>query len=41
MRCLREGLRESPVVPLDDSIAVLEVADAIRGLWRTTEAGLA
>jgi predicted dehydrogenase len=30
VRCLRAGLKESPSVPLDDTIAVLEMVDAIR-----------
>jgi predicted dehydrogenase len=30
MRCLREGSKESPLVPLADSIAVLDVVDRIR-----------
>lgn len=30
MRCLREGLLESPTVPLDDTLGVLEAVDAIR-----------
>jgi predicted dehydrogenase len=29
-RCLREGLRESPYVPLDDTIGILEVLDDAR-----------
>jgi hypothetical protein len=27
MRCLRAALRESPLMPLDESLAVLETAD--------------
>ncbi|MFI6208096.1 Gfo/Idh/MocA family protein [Streptomyces sp. NPDC051041] len=30
MRCLRAGLTESPLVPLADTIAVMEVLDAVR-----------
>jgi len=33
MRCLAEGLSESPAMPLDETIAVLETADAIRARW--------
>ena len=33
-RCLREGLTESPLVPLDDSLAVLKILDAIRACWQ-------
>jgi predicted dehydrogenase len=29
-RCLREGLLESPLMPLDESIAVMEIMDAVR-----------
>lgn len=32
-RCLREGLRESPVAPLDESLAVLKTMDALRSQW--------
>lgn len=30
MRCLREGLLESPDMPLDESVAILELADELR-----------
>jgi predicted dehydrogenase len=33
MRCLREGRRESPVMPLDESRALLATADALRAEW--------
>jgi hypothetical protein len=29
-RCLREGLPESPLVPLDETVAILEVLDEAR-----------
>lgn len=32
-RCLKMGLRESPVAPLDDSLAVLKTLDALRSQW--------
>ncbi|XXF78078.1 Gfo/Idh/MocA family oxidoreductase [Myxococcaceae bacterium GXIMD 01537] len=32
-RCLREGLRESPLMPLDESLAVMETVDAVRQAW--------
>jgi predicted dehydrogenase len=32
-RCLREGLKESPLMPLDESLAVMETVDAIRRAW--------
>jgi hypothetical protein len=32
-RCLREGLRESPVMPLDESVAIMETMDALRAQW--------
>jgi predicted dehydrogenase len=31
MRCLRAGLSESPVLPLDESMAIMRTLDAIRG----------
>ena len=34
-RCLAAGLGESPILPLDDTLAVLETLDAIRALWTT------
>jgi hypothetical protein len=30
MRCLREGLRESPTLPLDETVSVLETLDEVR-----------
>jgi predicted dehydrogenase len=30
MRCMRAGLTESPVMPLDDTLSVMQVIDAIR-----------
>lgn len=30
VRCLREGLTESPIMPLDESLAIVETLDAIR-----------
>ncbi len=33
MRCLREGLLESPVMPLDESLAVMRTLDRIRVEW--------
>ena len=30
MRCLDEGLRESPLMPLDESLAVMKTMDLIR-----------
>jgi predicted dehydrogenase len=32
MRCLRNGEIESPLVPLDDSLAIMRLMDRIRGL---------
>jgi hypothetical protein len=29
-RCLREGLLESPVMPLDESISIMATMDAVR-----------
>jgi len=31
VRCLREGRSESPVMPLDESLAIVETLDAVRG----------
>lgn len=33
MRCLRDGRGESPVMPLDESRAILDVTDDLRGEW--------
>jgi len=33
MRCLREGLVESPIMPLDESVAILETMDELRRQW--------
>jgi hypothetical protein len=30
VRCLREGLGESPLVPLDESIAIMRILDGCR-----------
>jgi predicted dehydrogenase len=32
-RCIREGLLESPVMPLSETLAVMELMDAIRMEW--------
>jgi predicted dehydrogenase len=33
MRCLREGKLESPVMPLDETMAIMQTLDAIRAQW--------
>jgi predicted dehydrogenase len=33
IRCLREGLVESPVMPLDESLALMQTMDAVRAPW--------
>ncbi|MCS4192134.1 hypothetical protein GGP50_000329 [Salinibacter ruber] len=33
MACLREGRTESPVMPLDESHALLRTMDALRAEW--------
>jgi predicted dehydrogenase len=33
MRCLDENARESPIMPLDESVAIMETMDRIRSLW--------
>jgi hypothetical protein len=30
-RCLRDGLLESPVMPLDETVAIMETMDAVLG----------
>jgi len=32
-RCLREGLTESPVMPLDDSLGIMRTMDQLRAQW--------
>ncbi|UYZ22559.1 Gfo/Idh/MocA family protein [Mesobacillus jeotgali] len=32
-RCLNQGLLESPVVPLDESLKIMKLMDEIRGQW--------
>ncbi|PQJ34754.1 oxidoreductase [Salinibacter sp. 10B] len=39
MRCLRKGKTESPVMPLDESHALLQTADALRQEWGVTYPG--
>jgi len=34
MRCLRAGELESPIMPLDETLAIMETMDAIRACWR-------
>lgn len=36
MRCLNKGLKESPYMPLDESIEIMEVMDKIRKPWGLT-----
>ena len=36
MRCLKKGLKESPFMPLDESIQIMEVMDKIRKPWGLT-----
>jgi predicted dehydrogenase len=33
MRCLRLGLKESPLMPLDESVQIMEIMDQIRKPW--------
>ena len=33
MRCLNEGLKESPFMPLDESVLIMEIMDKIREPW--------
>lgn len=34
MRCMRAGLLESPVMPLDESLIIMEALDAVRNNWK-------
>lgn len=33
MRCLRSGIGESPVMPLDETVAIIETLDRVRADW--------
>ncbi|NOR76514.1 MAG: gfo/Idh/MocA family oxidoreductase [Draconibacterium sp.] len=33
MRCMKEGLTESPLMPLDESVEIMEIMDSIRKPW--------
>lgn len=33
MRCLKEGLKESPLMPLDESVQIMQIMDTIRKPW--------
>jgi predicted dehydrogenase len=33
MRCLRDGALESPIMPLDETVAVIETMDRVRSEW--------
>ena len=33
MRCIRAGERESPLMPLDETVAIMETLDTMRGQW--------
>ncbi len=35
VRCLREGLLESPLMPLDETLELMRTMDAIQAVWRT------
>ncbi|MCL4219389.1 MAG: Gfo/Idh/MocA family oxidoreductase, partial [Candidatus Hydrogenedentes bacterium] len=34
MRCIRQGLTESPIMPLDESLSLMAVMDTLRAQWR-------
>jgi hypothetical protein len=36
MRCLRAGMTESPVMPLDETLGIMRTLDAIRAQWGLT-----
>jgi predicted dehydrogenase len=33
MRCIREGLTESPLMPLDETLSIMRTMDAVRAQW--------
>jgi dihydrodiol dehydrogenase / D-xylose 1-dehydrogenase (NADP) len=33
MRCMKAGLKESPIMPLDESVQIMEIMDNIRKPW--------
>jgi len=33
MNCIRNGQTESPIMPLDESLILMETMDAIRAQW--------
>jgi hypothetical protein len=33
MYCLREGLTESSIMPLDESLKIMKILDALRKQW--------
>ncbi len=35
-RCVREGLLESPTMPLDETLAIMKTLDAVREPWGLT-----
>ncbi|HEX7027438.1 MAG TPA: Gfo/Idh/MocA family oxidoreductase, partial [Gammaproteobacteria bacterium] len=39
MRCLRKGLTESPVMPLDETLQIMQTMDTLRAQWRLTYPG--
>ncbi|MEN8226727.1 MAG: Gfo/Idh/MocA family oxidoreductase [Bacteroidota bacterium] len=36
MRCLKEGLKESPFMPLEESLQIMRILDEIRAPWEMT-----
>lgn len=36
MRCMKEGLKESPFMPLDESLQIMQILDQIRAPWGLT-----
>ncbi|MCK5136460.1 MAG: Gfo/Idh/MocA family oxidoreductase [Bacteroidales bacterium] len=36
MRCLKEGLKESPFMPLEESLQIMRIMDKIRAPWELT-----
>ena len=36
MRCMKEGLKESPYMPLEESLQIMRIMDEIRAPWKLT-----
>jgi uncharacterized membrane-anchored protein len=36
MRCMREGIKESPLMTLNESVQIMEIMDKLRKPWGLT-----